>query len=84
MMQMITKLSSHKENVPLTRPRNQQRTCCFCFSCGANNSHPSEKCTNKWKLAIHENQSTLKGTMGGSICNLKDRDVLKILNQKNN
>ena len=70
----------NKENEPKLGP-NTPRKWYYCYSCGANTSHPSTKCTSKYKYAAHKNEASFKDMRGGSKRNLKVPAVRKILNQ---
>ena len=78
-MQMITKLVSDKEKLPPTRPKNQRISWYYCYSCGAQVTHPSDKCTSKLKLASYKDEETFKDTMGGSTRKCKIPDDLRFL-----
>ena len=72
-------LSENIENAPF-KPR-PTRAWHYCYSCGANRSHPSPKCTSKCEHANHKNEATFKDVMGGSKRKLKVPAVCKTLNQ---
>ena len=79
MMKMITKLSEDKENIPPPK-RNNPRPWHYCYSCGANQTHPSDKCRARLKYADHKNEATFKNRMGGSTRNCNRDNVKALLN----
>ena len=81
---MITKLSENKENMPPPRSGNRKsskdKTWIYCYSCGANQSHPSNKCTSKGKQTNHKDAATFKNTMGGNTHRCHYDEVRELMN----
>ena len=78
-MKTIATLSENKENL-LTKTKST-RTWYYCYSCGANLSHISPKCTSKYKYTNHKNKATFKDIIGGLKRNLKVLAVRKLMSQ---
>lgn len=80
LMKTIETLSANKENIPKSKS-NTRHIWHYCYSCGANTSHPSTKCFSNYKYVNHKNEAIFKDMMGGSKRNLRVPAARKILNQ---